>query len=266
METTVKERLTKFIKYKGLSQKKFEEVVGLSNGYVNNIRRSITIEKLQKIALCFPELNKTWILTGEGTMLIDATSTTQKVNPSDIPSNAVPSDNAIDIEYAGANHNDGIFYRDRISGQLYISVPHVPYSARGEFPNLSDTLEPDGEWTREVYKVDRMARGRYISFDVRGNSMDNGMRRCLQDGDKVLVRELERDNWRTLRAGDHRYWVLVFGSSVLIKEISDFDSSTGVITCHSLNPSPEYQDFTVSLDDVRSLYYVIRYKPHEEVG
>ena len=69
METTVKERLIRFIKYKGLSQKKFEEAVGLANGYVNNIRRSVTNDKLQKIALQFPDLNKVWLLTGEGEML-----------------------------------------------------------------------------------------------------------------------------------------------------------------------------------------------------
>jgi len=70
METTVKERLVKFLKYKGLSQKKFEETVGLANGYVNNIRRSVTSEKLQQIVRCFPDLNKAWLLTGEGEMLL----------------------------------------------------------------------------------------------------------------------------------------------------------------------------------------------------
>ena len=69
METTVKERLVKFLKYKGLSQKKFEETVGLANGYVNNIRRSVTSEKLQQIVRCFPDLNKVWLLTGEGEMI-----------------------------------------------------------------------------------------------------------------------------------------------------------------------------------------------------
>ena len=180
-----------------------------------------------------------------------------------IPSNAVPSVEMTEIEYAGANHNDGIFYRDKISGKLFISVPHVPFAARGEYPNLADSLEPSSEWGRETYEVDRKANGRYISFDVRGDSMDNGLHKSLRDGDKVLVRELEQDNWRTLRAGDHRFWVLVFGSSVLIKEISSFDPMTGTITCHSLNPSPEYHDFTLSLDNVRHLYYVIRKKPAE---
>lgn len=35
MEQTVKERLIQFIKYKGLSQRKFEIEVGLSNGYIH---------------------------------------------------------------------------------------------------------------------------------------------------------------------------------------------------------------------------------------
>lgn len=181
-------------------------------------------------------------------------------------SNAVQSQDVTDVEYAGENHNAGVFFRDKNTGQLYISVPHVPYAARGEFPNLADSLEPLSEWGREVYAVDKKANGRYMSFDVRGDSMDNGMRKSLQDGDKVLVRELEPDNWRTLRTGDHRFWVLVFGSSVLIKEISSFDTATGVVTCHSLNPSPEYHDFEVPLDTVRHLYYVIKIKPAEIEG
>ena len=69
MESTVKSRLLEFLKYKNLSQKKFEIACGLANGYVNNIRKSITIEKLQKITRQFPELNKTWLLTGEGMMI-----------------------------------------------------------------------------------------------------------------------------------------------------------------------------------------------------
>lgn len=69
METSVKQRLIQFIKYKGIGQGKFEKAVGLSNGFVNNIRVSITPEKLQKIAPYYPELNKSWLLTGEGEML-----------------------------------------------------------------------------------------------------------------------------------------------------------------------------------------------------
>lgn len=66
---TVKERLIMFIKSLGIGQGAFEKAVGLSNGYVNNIRKSIQPDKIQKIALCYPTLNTGWLLTGEGEML-----------------------------------------------------------------------------------------------------------------------------------------------------------------------------------------------------
>lgn len=68
------------MKFKNLSQKKFEIACGLANGYVNNIRKSITIEKLQKITLQFPELNKTWLLTGEGMMINSVAQTVSNIH------------------------------------------------------------------------------------------------------------------------------------------------------------------------------------------
>ena len=66
---TIKERLILFIKHLSIGQGKFESRVGLSNGYVNNIRKSIQPDKLQKIALCYTELNTGWLMTGEGEMI-----------------------------------------------------------------------------------------------------------------------------------------------------------------------------------------------------
>lgn len=71
MEQTVKERLVLFIKYRGLSQKRFEQIVGLSNGYVNNVSKGLGASKLADISRQFPELNTEWLLTGNGVMLND---------------------------------------------------------------------------------------------------------------------------------------------------------------------------------------------------
>lgn len=71
MEQTVKGRLILFIRHLNIGQSKFEKQCGLANGYINNIRKSITTEKLQQIALTYPELNKSWLMTGEGEMLKD---------------------------------------------------------------------------------------------------------------------------------------------------------------------------------------------------
>ena len=61
----VKERLTTFLKYKKLSQGKFENAIGTSNGYVCSIRQSIQPDKLLRIAQLYPELNISWLMIGE---------------------------------------------------------------------------------------------------------------------------------------------------------------------------------------------------------
>lgn len=66
---TIKERLIFFIRHLNIGQGKFEAQCGLANGYVNNIRRSVTPNKLQQIARQYPELNTGWLMTGEGEML-----------------------------------------------------------------------------------------------------------------------------------------------------------------------------------------------------
>ncbi|HFA9657813.1 TPA: hypothetical protein WM899_001901, partial [Neisseria gonorrhoeae] len=73
-QNSVKNRLIDFLKYKEISQSKFEQLCGISNGYVNNIRKGIKSEMFdKKIAPIFPELSKTWLLLGEGSMLIPQT-------------------------------------------------------------------------------------------------------------------------------------------------------------------------------------------------
>ena len=86
MEETVKDRLTKFRQYKKLGQGKFEKLSGLSNGYLTQLRKAPGSEKLQRILCAFPELNRTWLLTGEGDMLIgeQVEQTMQSSTESDI--------------------------------------------------------------------------------------------------------------------------------------------------------------------------------------
>lgn len=79
MEHSVKQRLMQFLKYKKLSQGKFERACNLSNGYINNFKNSIGAEKLQNIFSTFPELNKDWLLSGEGEMLVSETPTEEKI-------------------------------------------------------------------------------------------------------------------------------------------------------------------------------------------
>ena len=66
---SVKERISEFCKYKGISIRQFEIQCNMSNGYVSSMRKGLGIEKLENVLSSFPELNRDWLLYGEGEML-----------------------------------------------------------------------------------------------------------------------------------------------------------------------------------------------------
>lgn len=70
METTVKQRLILYLKEKGLGQNKFEKMAGISIGYINNLRSSPSTAMLLKILNAAPDLNKEWLMSGVGDMLV----------------------------------------------------------------------------------------------------------------------------------------------------------------------------------------------------
>lgn len=65
----VKERVILFIKSSGMSVLQFEKRCGLSNGYIKNFKGNFGSDKLENLLNAFPNLNREWLLTGEGEML-----------------------------------------------------------------------------------------------------------------------------------------------------------------------------------------------------
>jgi len=66
---SVKERIKEYINYKDISIRKFCLNIGVTAGYVYNISKSIPPEKIDRISKCYPDLNITWLMTGEGEMI-----------------------------------------------------------------------------------------------------------------------------------------------------------------------------------------------------
>lgn len=84
MDNTIKDRTLEFIRYKGISMKAFETQCGLSSGYVTSMRKGYGSEKLNNVLTAFPELNRDWLLYGEGNMLAPS-SATSPVREQDFP-------------------------------------------------------------------------------------------------------------------------------------------------------------------------------------
>lgn len=80
MQSEVKSRLIKFLAYLGIGQKTFAESVGLSAGFVNSIRVSIQPKTVKMICSRYPELNASWLLTGDGDMIKSDDNAIQEAN------------------------------------------------------------------------------------------------------------------------------------------------------------------------------------------
>lgn len=165
-------------------------------------------------------------------------------------------------EVYSKNKNGDVFYQLE-DGRFSMEVPLIPYAAYGRFANEDCTLTQDREtYEMEKFIVENPVKGNYIAFEVKGDSMDNGMRDSFESGDIILTRELNICHWKEgLQFKRRPYWVIVFGSSILIKQIVAQDLEKGEITCHSLSGSPEYHDFTLNLNEVKALFYVVQKKP-----
>lgn len=66
---SVKDRLIEFAKSKGMAITSFEKTIGASNGYINNIHKSIGSDKIDILMAKYPELSIEWLITGRGKMI-----------------------------------------------------------------------------------------------------------------------------------------------------------------------------------------------------
>lgn len=68
---TVKDRVKAFCKAEKTTISAFESQIGVANGYVNAISKSIGLDKINTILENFPNLNIEWLLVGKGSMYKD---------------------------------------------------------------------------------------------------------------------------------------------------------------------------------------------------
>lgn len=235
----LKDRIRLFLKESGISQRKFEISIGKSNGYVNNIVKTISVDVLNNITKAYPELNAEWLMTGEGSML--------------------KSQQGAEDQQPYLITKSGTKYYEQSNGSYRMVVPFVPVNAyAGYVDDYRDAEFVESLGEREFY-VKEIHHGKYFAFEIKGDSMDDDSKRSLSDRDVVLARELGQHHWKDgLRIKDYTAWIIVLRNTILCKQIIQQDKNVGSIICHSLNPSPEYCDFELKLDDVCQLMNIIK--------
>lgn len=70
----IQERIIKYLDFKGISKYKFYKETGISNGFLDK-KGSIGTDKCEIICSYYIDLNPTWLITGNGDMLLGIAET-----------------------------------------------------------------------------------------------------------------------------------------------------------------------------------------------
>lgn len=195
MSSTVKDRVRQFIKYKGLRMKDFESACGLSSGYVTSMRKGFGDEKLSNVLTAYPDLNRDWLLYGEGKMIRDSLEDPPQVVHVNQNMNGIL---VYDIDATcGKQSRDMDFTDDVVIGS--IDLPNISRDCKIIRAN-GDSMIPticDGNWIaiREVYDFDDVFYGQIYVVVTSEYRMIKYVRKYEQDEDHYFLLRSANPNY-----------------------------------------------------------------------
>ena len=133
---TVEDRIRTFCKYKKLSIRQFEIQCNLSNGYVSSMRKGLGTGKLENVLNAFPELNREWLLYGEGKMLNGEVKSLERKTADKLSVRQIP---LYDIAATAGFIN--IYKDERPSVSEYLTIPNLP-PVDGAIYARGDSMSP----------------------------------------------------------------------------------------------------------------------------
>jgi phage repressor protein C with HTH and peptisase S24 domain len=217
-------RLIQFIAFLGISQRDFAKSCGFSTGYLNSLKNGTEpgTGKMFKILSSYPQLNKQWLLSGEGEMLMkDTGPRVAEVAPRyELPE----SDDMVSIPIADIKAAAGGGYQN--SHELM----------SGDFIQLPPTLTKSGK---------------HLCIRIKGNSMSP----TLQDGGFVVIRFIDKGDWRNII--NERVYVITDneGNTYLKRVRNRFTNGFLVLT--SDNPDKAtYPNFNLQQNELLNIWYV----------
>lgn len=218
MEQTVKQRLIEYLRYSKIGQNKFEKKASISNGYIANLKSSPSPEKIKQILEAAPDLNRDWLLYGEGVMLKAETEA-----PEDTP---------------------GAAQLRRVRDVEVNIVPLIPVEA---FAGPIRSMLAEGIADTECRHVPAPMPGAELAIPVSGDSMEP----TIKDG-SILY--LARINERAFIPWGN-VMVLDTENGALVKLVYPSGSDPDAVEARSINP--DYPPFDVPKDSIYGIYRVL---------
>lgn len=224
-QNNIGDSLKKYFNSIGLTQQDIADKLGVSQAAVSALLNGKPFGKklAQKWADVFG-LKPNWLLTGEGEML------------------------------------KNVQFKDTEAKKVFMNIIQIPvvsqYAYAGYLGGFDDPGYMESLPTHPI-PMDRELKGKYLFFEIKGDSMEDGSMESYREGDLALAREVYQEYWKYKLHIKRWDFVIVHKTEgIIIKRIINHDVENGTITVHSLNSF--YEDRILKLSDVAQLFNVVQ--------
>ncbi len=221
---SIKERIEIFIEKQGIRRSAFEKACGFSNGYTRNLKENPSATKIEDILKAYPDLNRVWLLSGEGEMLRpDAKDAGDRAEMLGMP-------------FPASTPEEGVS-----SVRFFSVTPSASFQdfccSESERPEYIPVIAPPGEHIDESSCV----------FEVHGDSMLPQ----IPDHAKILCREISPSRWHQVYDG---VVVIAYADRFVIKRVvKNRLAAEDFIVIGSDNPDCPGRE-TVARADIRCMF------------
>ncbi len=144
------------------------------------------------------------------------------------------------------------------AGKYLLSVPLVMINEQAEYIEKCGRQEFLSTLSKVSFVIDQISVTHYLAFEISNNSMNNGLSNGIPQNAIVLGKQVPINEFSKNITDSKSFWVIVHKNGIMCKEITQYEAKERTLTCHSLNSSPEYLDFEISLDDVKELFEIVK--------
>ncbi len=257
------DRILQIPEYYEINVSEFSKIVGVSNGYFakqKSKEASVGSKILEKIVKTYPEINTTWLLTGEGEIFkTKGTENVRVSNPNENPNkntNKPKVQNSLGFDERRIQQMTPVILEmPEAAIENAVAVPVLPVEAAagsGAF-NMDYHEDVDTLLLPKSF-LSPTRRARYC-IDVRGESMEP----TLMDRTRLVIRQLDRAEWGTIRDGAV-YVVTDCDGKTFVKRIRNRLKERGVLRLMSDNPDHEqYKTFELSETEILHVWKIELY-------
>lgn len=230
MKTSKQDRLNKayeelIVRRAVKSKKEFAKELGYDyTGLIAAMsgNRPATNSMLSKIGYKWTFFNREWLTTGEGNI-------TEQT-----------------LQNRGAEDTSKSF----MDGYMLVAVKDLSSTTGRLWTEKDDDTTPHEQSNRLIPQ--EAEEGNYLIVKVKGHSMDDGTKRSICEGDKLLIKQY-LDDVRSMPIRN-KLFVVCSTEGNVVTQVADINSGTGDITCRSFNSL--YPDYLIPLEKIMQTFTV----------